>query len=46
MMKEQLSTFRSQLEDFARKHKVLLLISIPSLYFLIDWFLLVFVVGC
>jgi len=26
MMKEQLSTFRSQLEDFARKHKVVILI--------------------
>lgn len=27
LMKEQLSTFRSQLEDFARKHKV------PSFFF-------------
>lgn len=31
LMKEQLATFRSQLEDFARKHKVSLF-----LYFL--WF--------
>lgn len=31
MMKEQLSTFRSQLEDFARKHKVGLFFS-SSLY--------------
>lgn len=43
MMKEQLSTFRSQLEDFARKHKVVLLIQ-PSLYFVIHSFFF-FVVG-
>jgi len=33
LMKEQLATFRSQLEDFARKHKVLF-------FFLPYWFLL------
>lgn len=34
LMKEQLSTFRSQLEDFARKHKVLNRLSTFSLHFL------------
>jgi hypothetical protein len=43
MMKEQLSTFRSQLEDFARKHKVLVLIQFLHFIFLLIDFLLVFV---
>jgi hypothetical protein len=29
LMKEQLATFRSQLEDFARKHKVGIWCSVP-----------------
>ena len=32
LMKEQLATFRSQLEDFARKHKV------PPFYFQYDYY--------
>lgn len=35
LMKEQLSTFRSQLEDFARKHKApLFFLLFTSLHFL------------
>lgn len=31
MLKEQLATFRSQLEEFARKHKVVICIFVPLL---------------
>ena len=34
LMKEQLATFRSQLEDFARKHKVNSIIIVFSPHFL------------
>lgn len=41
LMKEQLTTFRSQLEDFARKHKVLfsLMFDIVLFLFLFDFYL-------
>jgi len=32
LMKEQLATFRSQLEDFARKHKVLFFFLHPTFF--------------
>ena len=37
LMKEQLTTFRSQLEDFARKHKVLFSVMSDVVLFLFDF---------
>lgn len=51
LMKEQLATFKSQLEDFARKHKVQF--SLPALsekklviFFLLEEFVLTVNIGC